>query len=52
VRFDIEAGRIVSQELHCDRHIIGFSGSSSSMHCVSKLEEKLLGPEDRMAKRE
>ncbi len=42
LRFDIEQGRFLSQQLDVDRRIIGFSGDASSMHFVSRLEERLL----------
>jgi hypothetical protein len=42
IRFDISAGRVLSQQLDLDRHVIGFSGASSSMHYVTRFSEKLL----------
>jgi hypothetical protein len=42
VRFDIEAGRVVSQKMEIDRRILGFAGPTSSMQYVVRLEEKLL----------
>jgi hypothetical protein len=51
VRFDIAKGRIVSQQQDVDRRILGFSGDTSKMHFVSRLEERLLKPEERLAKR-
>lgn len=49
VRFDLEKGRIVSQELTVDRRVLGFSGGTSSMHFVSRMEEKLLKPDEKLA---
>lgn len=49
VRFDIEHGRIVSQEHDVDRRILGFAGESSLLHHVSRLEERLLDPNERLA---
>jgi len=49
VRFDLEAGRVLSQTLELDKHVIGFSGPASSMHYVTRLTEKLLGPEEAAA---
>ncbi|HCK42736.1 MAG: hypothetical protein CMJ72_12390 [Planctomycetaceae bacterium] len=49
VRFDIERGRIISQKFDADRRVIGFSGDASSMHFVSRMEERLLKPEERLA---
>jgi hypothetical protein len=44
VQFDIEAGRVVSQQLDLDKHVIGFNGPTSSMHYVTRSTEKLLAP--------
>lgn len=51
VRFDIDAGRTVSQRHDADRRVIGFSGKASSMHFVSRLEERLLDSEEKLARR-
>ena len=51
VRFDIAKGRIVSQQQDVDRRILGFSGDTSKMHFVSRLEERLLKPQERLAKK-
>jgi hypothetical protein len=48
VQFDIAAGRVLSQQLDLDRHVIGFSGAASSMHYVTRFVEKLL-PAERTA---
>lgn len=41
VRFDIDKGRILSQRLDVDRRVLGFAGPASSMHLVTRLEERL-----------
>ncbi len=51
VRFDMDAGRMVSQKLDADRRVIGFSGKASSMHFVSRMEERLLKPGERLAQK-
>ena len=51
VYFDIERGRIASKSLEVDERVIGFVGKTSSMHCVSRMEEKLLKPGQRLAKK-
>jgi len=51
VRFDMDAGRTVSQKFDADRRVIGFSGKASSMHFVSRLEERLLKPGERLAQK-
>ncbi|QDT00502.1 hypothetical protein [Adhaeretor mobilis] len=42
VRFDIAEGRVLSQRHEVDRRVLGFAGKTSSMHFVSRLEEKLI----------
>lgn len=49
IRFDIEKGRVVSQKFDGDRRILGFAGGTSSMHFRSRLEEKLLKDDDKLA---
>ncbi len=44
VRFDIERGRIIEQEHNVDNRVLGFAGTASSMHYVSRLSEKLIAP--------
>jgi hypothetical protein len=44
VRFDIETGRVLGQQLDLDRHVIGFSGAASSMHYVTRFTEEALPP--------
>jgi Family of unknown function (DUF6263) len=51
VEFDIEAGRVISQQLDLDRRVIGFSGAASSMHYVTRFTEKLLPPSEQTARR-
>ena len=42
VRFDVEAGRVLSQELEVDERVVGFRGETSSMHYGMRFEEVLL----------
>ena len=51
VRFDIAAGRVISQQLDLDRRVIGFSGPTSSIHYVTRFTEKLLPPTEQTARR-
>jgi hypothetical protein len=51
VRFDIAKGRVVSQQLDVDKRVLGFSGEKSMMHFVSRLDERLLKPQERLAQR-
>ena len=43
VKFNLDAGRIVSQQLELDKHVVGFNGPASSMHYVTRVTETLLG---------
>jgi hypothetical protein len=45
VEFDIEAGRVVSQQMDVDKRILGFAGPTSSLHYVMRMEEKLASVE-------
>lgn len=45
VNFDVERGRVVKQIHNVDARVLGFAGKASSMHFVSRLQEKLLKPE-------
>jgi len=49
VRFDIEAGRVISQRMAIDKRILGFAGPTSSMQYAMRMEEKLLKAEDAVA---
>ena len=51
VRFDIEKGRIASQKHEVDRRILGFAGDSSVLHHVSRMEERLLKADERLARK-
>lgn len=44
-KFDVEAGRLVSQRMDVDERVLGFAGPTSSMHYVMKMEEALLDGE-------
>jgi len=41
VRFDIERGRVVGQQLDLDKRVIAFSGPASSMHYVGRFTEEI-----------
>jgi len=42
VRFDIEAGRIVGQQMDVDKGVIGFRGETSRLHYLTRFTESLL----------
>jgi len=51
VRFDIAKGRVVSQKFEGNKRILGFAGGASSMHYRSHLEERILKPGEKLAKK-
>ena len=42
VRFDIDAGRILGQQMDIDKRVLGFRGDASSIHYVNRFSERLL----------
>jgi hypothetical protein len=51
VRFDIDAGRILGQQMDIDKHVVGFRGDASSIHYLNRFSERLLTGEARTAER-
>jgi hypothetical protein len=51
VRFDIDAGRIISQQMDVDKHVVGFRGQASSLHYVTRFTEKWLPESARAAEK-
>ncbi len=49
VRFDIDAGRVLSQQLDIDKHVVGFRGDASSIHYVNRFSERLMPDEAKTA---
>jgi hypothetical protein len=49
IRFDIAAGRTLSQHLELDEQALGFSGADSSMHYAARFTEDLIPPETKTA---
>jgi len=49
MKFDIDAGRLISQVIDLDRRVIGFNGPASSMHYLTRVEETSLDNKDRIA---
>ena len=41
VRFDVDAGRVLSQRLDVDQRVIGFAGQASSMHLITRMQQRL-----------
>ncbi len=42
VRFDIEQGRVVGQQMDTDKRVVGFRGKASSLHYQTRFTEELL----------
>ncbi len=51
VRFDIDAGRVLGQQMDIDKHVVGFRGEASSIHYVNRFSERLLSEPARTAER-
>jgi len=47
VRFDMEAGRILSQQMDLDRRVVGFRGDDSSLHHLTRFTENLIAPKSK-----
>jgi hypothetical protein len=52
VRFDIDAGRILSQQLDLDETVIGFKGEASLMKYLGRMSEKLVADDSATAEEE
>jgi len=50
VRFDIDAGRILSQQMDTDKRVVGFRGEASSLHYQTRFAEEILPGEVRTAR--
>ncbi len=46
IKFDIDAGRMISKELHWDETVIGFNGAESNMSFLAQMTERLVSPAD------
>jgi len=42
VRFDVEAGRVVAQQMDTDKRVVGFSGQTSVLHYRTRFTEEAL----------
>ncbi|MFP6692356.1 MAG: DUF6263 family protein [Pirellulales bacterium] len=49
IRFDIEAGRVLGQQIDLDRRLVGYPNDKSSMHYRTRFTEVLLESTDRTA---
>jgi len=51
VKFDIDAGRVLQQQMDVDKRVVGFRGEATSIHYLTRFTEKLLPDTDRTAQR-
>ena len=51
VRFDVDAGRVLGQQMDLDRRVVGFSGDASVLHYLTRFTEELLPAEASTAAR-
>ena len=49
VRFDIDAGRILSQEVGVDKGVVGFRGEASSIHYLTSFTEEFISADATIA---
>ena len=49
VRFDIDEGRVLGQQMDIDKHVVGFRGEASSIHYVNRFSERLVPEPARTA---
>ena len=52
VRFDIDAGRILAQEMEVDKGVVGFRGEASSIHYLTRFSEEFTASPSPVAARE
>ncbi len=51
VKFDVTAGRIISQQMDIDKRVLGFSGPTSSIHRLIRRTEQLIAPSAKVARK-
>lgn len=51
VKFDLETGRIVEQQMDLDKRVVDFSGPGSSMHYTTRFTEAILPPAEKTARK-
>ena len=52
VRFDIDGGRILAQEMDVDKGVVGFRGEASSIHYLTRFTEEFTALQPAVATRE
>lgn len=51
VRFDIDAGHVLGQQMDLDKRVVGFRGDASSLHYLTRFTEQLMPEETKTASR-
>lgn len=51
VRFDIDAGRVLGQQMDLDKNVVGFRGEASSLHYLTRFTEEFLPEGTKTASR-
>ena len=51
IRFDLDAGRVLSQQVDLDRRVVGFPNASSVMHYRTRFTEKTLAGSESTAEK-
>lgn len=49
IRFDVDAGRMLEQQVDLDKRIVGFRGPASNLHYLSRFTEKFQPGESKVA---
>jgi hypothetical protein len=49
IRFDLDAGHVISKQLDLDERVLGFHGADSSVHFVGRFTEEYLPPTPKTA---
>ncbi len=52
IQFDLEAGRVIAQQIDLDRRVTGYPNAKSSMHYRTRFTETLLADRPRTAQRQ
>ncbi|MBN2023119.1 MAG: hypothetical protein JW809_10030 [Pirellulales bacterium] len=52
VRFDVDAGRVLSQRMDLDKRVVGFRGAGSALNYLTRFTEQLLPVEGGLARRD
>ena len=51
IKFDIAAGRIISQQMDIDKRVLGFQGPASSIHRLIRRTEQLIVPASKVVRK-